>query len=99
MATGAAATGADRHGSIGGGGGGGGGGNGRRVSRQESMPTQHTSQWIIDGDELPRADIEVRCALIGMQHFVYFILLFPFLQSAQAFGVRVCERGGASPPR
>lgn len=60
MATGAAATGADRHGSIGGGGGGGGGGNGRRVSRQESMPTQHTSQWIIDGDELPRADIEVR---------------------------------------
>lgn len=70
MATGAAATGTDRHGGgsgVAGTGGSGSGGvaGGRGVSRQESMPTQHTSQWIIDGDELPRADIEVRCALIG----------------------------------
>ena len=28
--------------------------------RGRGVPTHHTSQWIIDGDELPRADIEVR---------------------------------------
>lgn len=28
--------------------------------RGRGVPMHHTSQWIIDGDELPRADIEVR---------------------------------------
>ena len=29
--------------------------------RQSGTVTSRTSQWIIDGDELPRAEIEVRC--------------------------------------
>lgn len=33
----------------------------REERRGSTAAAMNTSQWIIDGDELPRADIEVRC--------------------------------------